>query len=269
MTVAQDVQVPQDAVTSYSQSYPDNVIIEDLDVILDFDYDMGNTADVTVIITSPSGTSTNLWDFVSGCGGTINYICDEGDVGLACANFNAGTRTNYKESIAGLGINVDDMSIFDGENAAGEWTVTFDEQASPGGFPDAGQMTLNEVTFLFNGGALIEDVEAVEPTDNCTNVTVTSSDVVTPGSCETGIDRIIERTFVVTDQNGLSSECTQTITVTTIGVNDIIPPVTPVELPCGSGTSPEDIATFFDDPNTNDITNCSVDVIEKNEGIAF
>ena len=41
-----------------------SVIIEDLDVILDFDYDMGQTADVTVIITSPSGTSTNLWDFV-------------------------------------------------------------------------------------------------------------------------------------------------------------------------------------------------------------
>jgi len=78
----------------------------------------------------------------------------------------------------------------------------------------------------------------------------------------------------------MSETCTQTITVTTIGVNDITPPITPIELPCGTGTSPGEVTAYFNSvinpdndggsapcPNANDFDDQTD--FEENEGIIY
>ncbi|MFK7756394.1 MAG: T9SS type A sorting domain-containing protein [Flavobacteriales bacterium] len=55
----------------------------------------------------------------------------------------------------------------------------------------------------------IGDSGAATATDDCNEVTITSSDVTTGDDCET----VITRTWTATDACGNSSECTQTITI--------------------------------------------------------
>ncbi|MDA9182380.1 proprotein convertase P-domain-containing protein, partial [Saprospiraceae bacterium] len=261
--IVSNVMPPEDAVTTYTIDIADGGSITDLNVIVDFGYDNTTASGLKVVLTSPQGVDYQLWDYLNGCGGFFSYIGD--DAGIAdntCAALQSGLNYDIATFLGGFGFPSTPFSTANGTNPDGTWTLTIDESTGFAG--EAGPLTINNVELV-----ITQFFEEVLPSDNCGNVTISSSDVETPGSCETGVDRVIERTYLITDQNGMSSECTQTITVTTIGVNDITAPVTPIDLPCGTGTSPEDIATFFDDPSTNDITNCSVDVIEKNEGIAF
>ena len=261
--IVSNVMPPEDAVTTYSIDIADGGSITDLNVIVDFGYDNTTASGLKVVLTSPQGVDYQLWDYLNGCGGFFSYIGD--DAGIAdntCVALQSGLNYDIATFLGGFGFPSTPFSTANGTNPDGTWTLTVDESTGFAG--EAGPLTINNVELV-----ITQFFEEVLPSDNCGNVTISSSDVETPGSCDTGIDRIIERTYLITDQNGMSSECTQTITVTTIGVDDITAPISPIDLPCGTGTSPEDIATFFDDPSTNDITNCDVDVIEKNEGIAY
>lgn len=130
-------------------------------------------------------------------------------------------------------------------------------------------------------------VPGPEITDNCGDAEITTSDSVTDGP--TCGSRLITRTYSIIASDGtIVSSCDAeyllnplTTTSTQFGF-----PVTPINLPCGTGTDPIDIANFFDDkidtdgdgyPDTpinptNDIAMgpfCPLDVIEKNEGIEF
>ena len=261
--IVSNVMPPEDAVTTYSIDIADGGSITDLNVIVDFGYDNTTASGLKVVLTSPQGVDYQLWDYLNGCGGFFSYIGD--DAGIAdntCVALQSGLNYDIATFLGGFGFPSTPFSTANGTNPDGTWTLTVDESTGFAG--EAGPLTINNVELV-----ITQFFEEVLPSDNCGNVTISSSDVETPGSCDTGIDRIIERTYLITDQNGMSSECTQTITVTTIGVDDITAPISPIDLPCGTGTSPEDIATFFDDPSTNDITNCDVDVIENNEGIAY
>ena len=261
--IVSNVMPPEDAVTTYSIDIADGGSITDLNVIVDFGYDNTTASGLKVVLTSPQGVDYQLWDYLNGCGGFFSYIGD--DAGIAdntCVALQSGLNYDIATFLGGFGFPSTPFSTANGTNPDGTWTLTVDESTGFAG--EAGPLTLNNVELV-----ITQFFEEVLPSDNCGNVTISSSDVETPGSCETGVDRVIERTYLITDQNGMSSECTQTITVTTIGVDDITAPISPIDLPCGTGTSPEDIVTFFDDPSTNDITNCDVDVIEKNEGIAY
>jgi len=264
--IVSNVMPPEDAVTTYTIDIADGGSITDLNVIVDFGYDNTTASGLKVVLTSPQGVDYQLWDYLNGCGGFFSYIGD--DAGIAdntCVALQSGLNYDIATFLGGFGFPSTPFSTANGTNPDGTWTLTIDESTGFAG--EAGPLTINNVELV-----ITQFFEEVLPSDNCGNVTIASSDVVTPGSCDTGIDRVIERTYLITDQNGMTSECTQTITVTTIGVNDITAPVTPIELPCGTGTSPEEITAFFDDPTTNDIqpsANCQLDVIEKNEGIPF
>ena len=161
----------------------------------------------------------------------------------------------------------------DGNSCWGEFTV--EDKLGPA-------ITVGDVTVSCIDPSVDLPVDA---DDNCGNVTVVCSDVTVPGTCETGIDRIITRTCVATDQNGRTSTATGTITITTIGTGDITAPITPVLLPCGTGTSPEEITEYFNDkidtdgdgfpdteinPTNPSGPNCpSAENFERNEGIVF
>jgi len=131
------------------------------------------------------------------------------------------------------------------------------------------------------------DVPSPELTDNCGDASLTFTDQVSDGAiCGS---RIITRTYAVIASDGsIVSSCESEYLLNPITTNSpqfSFPPAT-VELPCGSDTDPEDVAAFFDDkldtdgdgfPDTptnptNDIPlgpNCTVDVLEKQEGIAI
>ncbi len=174
---------------------------------------------------------------------------------------------------AALGTHEFVITAPDGNSCWGEFTV--EDKLGPA-------ITVGDVTVSCIDPAVNLPVDA---TDNCGNVTVLCSDVTVPGSCETGIDRIITRTCVATDQNGRTSSATGTITVTTIGTGDITAPVTPVILPCGTGISPAEITEYFNDkidtdgdgfpdtainPTNASGPNCpSAENFERNEGITF
>jgi len=107
--------------------------------------------------------------------------------------------------------------------------------------------------------------------DNCGNFTVRFTDqIISNGQCA---DKTLRRTYAVIDQNGqVVSQCQSDYFIEVITIQDIIAPISVVELPCGADLSPAAIAVFFDDPNTRDIprTNiCSISTVERNEGIPY
>ncbi len=123
--------------------------------------------------------------------------------------------------------------------------------------------------------------------DNCGDANIAFSDQVSDGvACGS---RVITRTYAIVASDGtVVSSCVSEYLlnpITTASPQFSFPSAT-IDLPCGTGTDPEDIAAFFDDkidtdgdgfPDaptnpTNDIPtgpNCPVDIIEKHEGIAF
>ena len=131
------------------------------------------------------------------------------------------------------------------------------------------------------------DVPSPELTDNCGDASLTFTDQVVDGT--TCGSRIIMRTYAVIASDGSTvSSCEAEYLlnpITTDSPQFSFPPAT-VELPCGTDTDPVSVADFFDDKldldndgfpetptnPTNDIplsNNCTVDVLEKHEGIAI
>ena len=140
----------------------------------------------------------------------------------------------------------------------------------------------------FDEAAILAGVQSVPSAvamDNCTaNLPVTYTDVVRDG--ETCGSRVITRTFSIMGSNGLVlTSCVAEYQLFPAQFSDFITPPAVVSLPCGSGTSPEEIEAYFDNkidtdgdgiPDTdinptNDINdpNCNLSVIENNEGTSF
>ncbi len=122
--------------------------------------------------------------------------------------------------------------------------------------------------------------------DNCNgNLPTSITDVVTDGAiCGS---KVITRTFsIIGDGGQVLTSCVAEYQLFAAQFSDFVTPPVTVSLPCGTGTSPEEIEAFFDNkvdtdgdgfPDTditptNDIPlgpNCSLSVIENNEGTGF
>ena len=105
--------------------------------------------------------------------------------------------------------------------------------------------------------------------DNCDGEVPTYySDEVTDG--EICGSKVITRTFSILAEDGsVLSSCVAEYQLLPATFSQFVTPPAVISLPCGTGTSPEEIEAYFDDPSTNDITNCSVDVVENNEGTQY
>lgn len=100
---------------------------------------------------------------------------------------------------------------------------------------------------------------------DCSDFNLNYNDSFTGDDC-TG--KVLTRNYVATDINGLSSSCTLTFDFSPINItDDIILPHPLVELSCGNGTDPQDIANYFDNPGTPD--NPNTEIIENNEGFVY
>jgi uncharacterized repeat protein (TIGR01451 family) len=67
--------------------------------------------------------------------------------------------------------------------------------------------------------------------------------VVEIDKCVDGLSKIITRTWIATDEKGNTATATQIITVKAFDDKILLPPVAAVDVPCGAGTSPAEIAT--------------------------
>ncbi len=102
----------------------------------------------------------------------------------------------------------------------------------------------------------VKCVESTDPSnlgvplvsEACGIYTLTYKDVVKKGTCESGIDRIITRTWTAVDAQGNKSVCVQTITVFNGDIDDIAPPANYTSLP---GDEPMLSCDAKRDPNFN------------------
>ncbi len=210
-------------------------------------------------VSSPNGTEVSIWPVgIGGCG-NLNWITDDQAIdGLTCVQFNTGVPSSVITVHEGFGFPYTPLAAVNGQNSGGTWTLNA-----------AGDFTIVDFSLIINGGA--GGFQAGVPDeDACGNTTYTFSDTEVDNGCD---GSVITRTWFATDASGnVSDGCVQTITVNSISISDILLPPALIELPCGSGTSPEDIVAFFDNPLTTDSplsANCTLDVVERNEGTPF
>lgn len=179
---------------------------------------------------------------------------------LLVVDLNAGTTYSFV------------MTTFSGNLATGDWQVTI---TSPDGSP---LQVAEECLFLcYEKDAVLNSTVATPNPDfnngdNCGAVTGNFSDVVVGDEC-TG--ETVIRTWVFSDASGNTSTCTQEFIINAISVGDLTLPPALVEVGCGVGTSPADIAEFFDVDTrrtpilADDDYAETPDVIENNEGIVY
>ncbi|MFT4533889.1 MAG: hypothetical protein ACJA1A_000067 [Saprospiraceae bacterium] len=210
-------------------------------------------------VSSPNGTEVSIWPVgIGGCG-NLNWITDDQAIdGLTCVQFNTGVPSSVITVHEGFGFPYTPLAAVNGQNSGGTWTLNA-----------AGDFTIVDFSLIINGGA--GGFQAGVPDeDACGNTTYTFSDTEVDNGCD---GSVITRTWFATDASGnVSDGCVQTITVNSISISNILLPPALIELPCGSGTSPEDIVAFFDNPLTTDSplsANCTLDVVERNEGTPF
>lgn len=244
---------------SYSFTVPFNVAITDVNVIVDV---VTTAGDFTwgINVTSAGGSTATIWpNGIGGCGPAWSFIADEQAMGgVTCVQFTTGIPTSTVDAFGIIPSPYTPLSVFNGENSGGNWTIDL-----------VGGLTVNQISLVFNNGACLLEPGVVDA-DACGNTSYTYSDSEADNGCD---GSTITRTWFATDASGNTSDgCVQTITVTNIGIGDLLLPPALIELPCGNGTSPDDIVAFFDNPLTTDIplsANCTLDVIERNEGHPF
>jgi hypothetical protein len=184
---------------------------------------------------------------------------------------------NNNPAAAGTFQPLEPLAALLGEEVGGDWTITAQDLA--GGDGGNVDVTLNlsfsqEIAFPVPAGSVVQSVGnntyVVTGFDQCGPVTISYADSYNDSDCGLGE---ITRTWIATDASGNQAEsCTETIFVEPISAADLRLPPALIELPCESGTDPEDIAAFFDNPLTRDIPlgpTCDLDVVERNEGYPF
>ncbi len=229
------------------------------DFNLKLDFNTGGGFDTEVSVTSPSGTTVLLWSALDGCGGVINFIADdEGPSDLGCAGFGSCIANDITQSFIDNGFGgfvSGSLTDFEGEPINGQWCVTFSDSNAP----------INTIVGLWNDGDTSCDSEDLTTgsylasADQCDCTSFDYVDTYTNADCENGS---VTRTWTCTDACGnVSDPVVQVITITPLSFDGLgsdwfVPPPL-VYLPCGTGTSPQDIADYFD--NFVEITEDSID----------
>jgi len=219
--------------------------IEDINVKIDIDHTF--IGDLDIILTTPAGTSHNLWT-VNVCGGTDNLdftVDEEGAVGVFCLDY---ATSGLNLFLPGL-IPTPAFASAYGTPAGGTWTLTIVDNFG------GDQGVVNEVSLILNNnspacslnaatGTTISDYLADQSPFGCGAVDVFFDDRPLPGDeCEGPVQ--IQRVYTATDAAGNFGTCEQIITVNRIGLEGLggtwFWPDANVDLTCGADTSPDAI----------------------------
>ncbi len=210
----------------------------------------------TFTITSPDGTVITLWD--PGAFGTwscptfgtgiadLTFDDDAPQLPCSCADFQGGGTWDSEGFCGNANGSLGD---FEGENLNGEWCIAFDVTDM-----FAGATEVFELSVYFNDGDTACDSDPntvgtyLASADQCDCQSFDFVDTYSNADCENG--QVI-RTWTCTDACGnVSDPVVQTITITPLSFDGLgsdwfVPPPL-IYLPCGTGTSPQDIADYFD-----------------------
>ncbi|MFN8319375.1 MAG: dockerin type I domain-containing protein [Saprospiraceae bacterium] len=243
--------------------------VTDLDVLVNVANDwMG---DMTISVTSPSGTTSTIWGGFCGFqanGVGVNFVCDdEGAVTDLCVDYQSGNNHTFP----GL-VPTPAFTAFDGEPLAGTWTLKIVDNFDDGGVDGI----VKAAEFRFNGC----QQAGFFPQGPCgEDYTWTFADHVANNGCD---GDVITRTWTAKDASNNAATCVQTITVENITLEDVLLPPSLVLIEnCGAGVTPKDVAAYYDvDSRTgagvggfnDDWTEAQgspAGVIELNEGIPY
>lgn len=194
--------------------FQEGTLITDLDVFIDITHP--NVSHLAAEITSPDGVTVPLF-FNIGCDGDnmVASFDDGGDL-LSC-------ESAVVPAIAGRFRPVQALSIFNGKELSGTWTVSIFDLV-PGGsgtinsvhlvFGQEGNEVLfptpNEVTFVH----VSDNTYRVTGIDNCVAANLTYTDRIVEENCQSIYSKVIERCWVGSDINGNPAEpCCQRIYV--------------------------------------------------------
>ncbi len=206
--------------------------------------------DVDMFLVGPDGTTVMLLDGSTGCNLQDNMNAtfdDDASGGAACvATFTAGVHEacnvpalwTVAAAIDGTFSPIGDLSDFNGISPGGDWTLqVFDNVGGDGGCLRGFQL---EIDWTCPAAA------SATIANECGNETLTYTDQYFDNDCD---GALIQRTWVATDACGNSGTGVQNIFVTQIGASgegsEWFWPRNPVELTCGSASSPDDVYYFF------------------------
>jgi len=206
--------------------------VTDVNVSLDITHTW--VGDLTVSITSPSGTSVTIFGGSCGIDDNVDATFDDESANA----FNCGGTPIINGDMNPQ----NPFSVFDGELAMGVWTVNVTDQV--GG--DGGNINNITLEVSHTAGELlpfpVPAGVAVIPAgantwtligfDPCGPATLTSVDVESGELCAG--DAQIVRTWTVTDGSGNTTSCTETISITPTTLADVVADLpTDIVLECG------------------------------------
>jgi len=187
---------------------PQQGTITDVNLVLDISHTW--VGDLAIVLTSPSGTTFQVWNRNCNLNDDLDFIYDDEDPDCytLCADYNDGNRMKPL-SCAGPGTGATDiMSKFDFEPMAGVWTLSVNDNT--GG--DQGKVNnfALEITSMAPGapGATIPSVFEACCFDNLTYI---DSEVQT--NCASGFTKVISRKWTARDCSGNTSTCLQRISL--------------------------------------------------------
>ncbi|TVR79623.1 MAG: HYR domain-containing protein, partial [Saprospirales bacterium] len=202
---------------------PADATIQDVDVPMLVTSGTAWLSDISIRVTSPQGTTVNVLAGLGCAGGgwTLDAVFDDdGNPIVGCAvNVGGDPLQPFGGTLAN----------FNGELAQGTWTVELEH------------IIFFENGFVNTAGLILEvDADPIDPSDNCGDVDVSFTEVVTPGTCSDDFATRIIRSWVVVDASGNSADCQQVITINRSDLEEFEFPGT-VELDCADfpvGTVP-------------------------------
>lgn len=201
---------------------PGNAIVTDINITIGLTHTW--SADLDVFLIGPEGGQVELASDVCGSSDDWDNVTfdDEAGIDVAAACMTGPPALTGFVRPEGL------LADFDNQLASGDWTLMITDDA--GG--DGG--TLNFVSIEVS--YFVTAPYAPTGSDNCDDdLDLTYSDVESGDDCEA---IIITRTWVVTDDSGLTASCVQTITVTPIGTDGLECPEN-FAGSCGDSADPE------------------------------
>lgn len=250
-----------------------NIVVEDkLPPVLDCACPEGGTAMSEIAGSFLDGTSptTETCGFLAGLGATANFqshtfVIEE----LTTFTVSALTHSIDCNTVVGLysGFTPNDpcTNLISSFTSVDAFPMSFDNVA-PGTYQmvvftdmiacDYNIVFMEQLQFvddacLFNctdlDGILNGTIAVPMPTivnTECMDQTITFNDFEEPSDCASS--RII-RTYSVTDGSGNVSTCTFEFLLGNIGIADVTPPTDEVNLPCDTGTTPQEIFDFLTD----------------------
>ena len=204
-----------------------NGSVVDVDVTVESDHSW--VGDLVISITSPAGTTVELMNNIGGpgfgCAGDgLDLIFDDAAT-LTYADLDGTCNNN--PAAEGTFQPLDALSVFNGQTAAGDWTISVTDLATG----DSGDVdvTINlsansEIPFPVPATATVTPTADpftfnVAGFDPCGNTVLTYSDVESGELCSG--DAQIERTWTATDESGNTTSCTEIISIVPTTLADV------------------------------------------------